>query len=592
MENVSALLLNLSFSLTLALVLGVLAKRLRLSPILGYLLAGIAVGPHTPGFVADIRMAHDFAELGIILLMFGVGLHLNFRDLLAVRKIAIPGSIVQMSVSWVLGMVVAFSFTNDKAAGLVFAFALCIASTVVVVRVLADNDLLQSEPGHIALGWLIFPDIFTVFVLVILPIAAGIWRPAEAGGGNPLAAIGWALMRVAGLVLLFSLVGRKAIPRLLDFVARTRSQELFTLAVLAVALVVATGSAVFFGVSMALGAFLAGLVVGQTEVSHQAAADALPMRDAFAVLFFVSVGMLFHPQPVIQHPFFLLALLGIILVANPLLAFLVIWLLRYPFRTALTVAAVLAQIGEFSFLLAGEGLRLNILTETGQSLLVACALISIAVNPILFRAVEPAERYLRGRERVWRFLSRRFEKRGAEINLEQRALLPRETQNTPAKPRAIIVGYGPVGRTAARILKDFGIPVVIVDLELDRIRGLAESGQPAIFGDAARREILEAAGVMDADYLLVTIPDALTRAAIILSAKELKPDLRVFARARYLQELAWLDEIGATDVSIEEAEAAIGLSIQLLRIMGAESGRIQEEVRKIQTELGLEKSRG
>ncbi len=592
MGYASSLLINLSFSLVLALILGLLAKRLRLSPIIGYLLAGIALGPHTPGFVADTKMAHDFAELGIILLMFGVGLHLNFNELLAVRKIAIPGSIGQMSVSWILGMMVAFSFTNDAAASLVFAFTVSIASTVVVVRVLADNDLFQSEPGHISIGWLIFQDMFTVFVLVIFPMAASLWHPSEAGGGNPLGAIAWALMRLAVFVLLVLLVGRKAIPKLLDLVARTRSRELFTLAVLAIALAVATGSAVLFGVSMALGAFLAGLVVGQTEVSHQAAADALPMRDAFAVLFFVSVGMLFHPQAIIQDPLFLLGLLGIILLANPLTAFLILWALRYSFRTALTVATALAQIGEFSFLLASEGLRLNILSEKGQSLLVACALISIAVNPLLFRSIEPLERYLRTRNRTWRFLSRRFEEKGAQINVEQQVRSSQKAQTPELKPKAIIVGYGPVGRTATRILKDFEIPVVIIDLNLDMIRDLVESGQAAIFGDAARREILEAAGIKEADYLLVTIPDALTRTAIVLNATELKPDLRVFARARYLGELAWLDEIGATHISIEEAETAIGLSIQLLRVMGAERGRIQEEIRKIRAELGLEKRNG
>ena len=592
MSNASGLLINLSFILTFALILGVVAKRLRLSPVIGYLVAGIAVGPHAPGFVADIKMAHDFAEVGIILLMFGVGLHLNLKDLLAVRNIVIPGSVGQMMISWVLGMAVAYSSTRDTAASLVFAFTVSIASTVVVVRVLADNDLFQSEPGHIALGWLIFQDIFTVFVLVILPMVAGLWRPSGAGEGSPVGAIAWGVARLAGLILLVVLIGRKAIPKLLDIVARTRSRELFTLAVLAIALAVATGSAVLFGVSMALGAFLAGLVVGQTEVSHQAAADALPMRDAFAVLFFVSVGMLFHPQAVIQDPLFLLALLGIILLATPITAFLMIWAFRYSFRTAITVATALAQVGEFSFLLAGEGLRLNILSEKGQSILVACALISIAINPILFRAIESLEKYLRGRERIWRSLSRRFEERGAHINMEQQVRSSQEAQPAEVRRKAIIVGYGPVGRTAARILNDFGIAVVVVDLNLDRVRDLVDSGQPAIFGDAARREILETAGITDADYLLVTIPDALTRTAIVLNAKELKPDLRVFARARYLQELAWLDEIGASNVSIEEAETAIGLSIQLLRVMGADGGRIQEEIRKIREELGLERRNG
>jgi CPA2 family monovalent cation:H+ antiporter-2 len=585
MGHVSLFLLNLSISLSLALVLGVLAKRLRLSPLIGYLLTGIALGPHTPGFVADAKMANDFAEVGIILLMFGVGLHFNFSDLLSVKKIAIPGSIGQILVAWILGMMVAQLFGMELAASLVIGLAVSVASTVVLVRVLGDNALLQSEQGHIAVGWLILQDIFTVFVLVILPVTASIRLPSEASPGSLLSPIAWAFLRFAGLALLLNLVGRKAIPKLLYIVARTRSRELFTLAILSIAFAIATGSAALFGVSMALGAFLAGIVVGQTEVSHQAAADALPMRDAFAVLFFVSMGMLFNPHAISQTPLLLLGFLGIILFATPLTAFLIVWALHYSVRTALTVATALTQIGEFSFLLANEAMGLGVLSGNEQSVLVTCALISIALNPLLFRALNPLENWLRSKEKIWRFLSRRSESKGSQLNLAVQA----QTPGTGVK--AVIVGYGPVGRTASRILKDFGFPLVIIDLNLDTVRNLAESGQAAIYGDASRKDILKAAGIKTADYLLVTIPDALTRTAVVLTARELNPQVHVFARARYLEERSWLDEIGATDVCIEEAETAIGLAIQLLRVVGAEGSRIQKEIDKIRAELGISRQK-
>jgi CPA2 family monovalent cation:H+ antiporter-2 len=592
MQGTLGFLVNLSVSLGLALAFGLLTQRLRLSPIVGYLLAGIVVGPHTPGFVGDPKMAHDLAEVGVILLMFGVGLHFNFNDLLAVRRIAIPGSIGQILVASILGMMVALSFGMEAGASLVIGFAISVASTVVLVRGLADNDLLQSDQGHIAIGWLILQDIFTVFVLVLLPVMASIWRPSEAGAGSLLNPIAWAFVRFAGLVLLVVVVGRKAIPKLLEIVARTRSRELFTLTILSIALAVATGSAALFGVSMALGAFLAGIVVGQTEVSHQAAADALPLRDAFAVLFFMSVGMLFDPQVIIQEPLLLLGLLGIIFFANPLTAFLIVWALRYSLRTALTVATSLAQIGEFSFLLANEAMGLGILSGNGQSLLVTCALISIAINPLLFRAIDPLEKWLRNQERIWRILSRRSEFKGMQLNLEEQVRFSREVQKPGIKAKAVIVGYGPVGQTASRILNDFDIPLVIIDMNLDTVRNLVESGQAAIYGDASRRKILEAAGIQKADYLLVTIPDVLTRTTVILTAKELNPELHVFARARYLQERAWFEEIGVTDICIEEAETAIGLAILLLREVGADGERIQKEIHKIRAELGMRRRNG
>jgi CPA2 family monovalent cation:H+ antiporter-2 len=586
MQEGLGFIVNLSVSLVLALGLGLLTQRLRLSPIIGYLLAGIALGPRTPGFVADPKMAHDFAEVGVILLRFGVGLHFNFNDLLAVRRIAIPGSIGQILVASALGTIVVRSFGMGVGAGIVLGIAISVASTVVLVRLLSDNDLLQTNQGHVAIGWLILEDIFTVFVLMVLPGIASIWGGTERGGGSLLITFVWTIAKFAGLCLLVVVVGRKVIPRLLSVVARTRSRELFTLTILSIALAIASGSAALFGVSMALGAFLAGIVVGQTEVSHQAAADALPMRDAFAVLFFVSIGMLFDPQAIIKEPRLLFSLLGIIIIAKPLTAFLIIWFLRYSVRTAITVALALAQIGEFSFLLADEAMGLGLLSAEGQSLLVACALTSIAANPLLFRAINPLERWLRSKERIWRILSERSNYEGMMLNKEEQLRLAEDDQRSGIETRAVIVGYGPVGQTASRILKDFDIHVVIIDLNLDTVRNLIESGQAAIYGDASRRDILEAVGIRKADYLLVTIPDILTRTAVIVTAREMNPGLHVFTRARYLQERAWLDEMGATDICTEEAETAIGLAILLLREIGANGDRIQKEIQDIRRELG------
>lgn len=579
------LLTNLSVSLVLALVLGLITQRLRLSPIVGYLLAGIALGPQTPGFVADTKMAAELAEIGVVLLMFGVGMHFDLRDLLAVRRIALPGACGQILVATALGFLAAVLTGLGASASLVIGFAVSVASTVVVIRVLMDNDVLHTTQGHIAVGWLIVQDIFSVLVLVAMPAIAGAFGEQAEERQNIFLALGFAVMKVSALGLVVIVGGRLIIPWLLRQVAGTRSRELFTLTVLALALAVATGSSLVFGVSMALGAFLAGMVVGQTEVSHQAAADALPMRDAFAVLFFVSVGMLFDPRVVIDRPGLLLALLGVVLVATPVTAFLIVWSLQYSVRSALTVAMALAQIGEFSFLLADEAMRNQLLPAEGHSLLVACAILSITLNPLLFRGINPLEKWLRSTPRLWRALSRRSEVGGTELNLATQAHLAEVGQPEEQLVTAVIVGYGPVGQTACRILKEFGVRPVVVDLNLDTVKGLAESGKLAIYGDATQRDILEVAGIKKAKYLLVTIPEVLVRTVVILAAKDLNPELRVFARARYIQERAWLEEVGATGVVTEEAETAVGLAVLLLREVGADEERIRTEIRRIQKEL-------
>jgi CPA2 family monovalent cation:H+ antiporter-2 len=584
------LLINLSVSLLAALVFGLITEKLRLSSIVGYLIAGIAIGPYTPGFVGDQEMALQFAEIGVVLLMFGVGLHFDLRDLLAVKKIALPGAVGQIIAATALGTAAAVAAGWTTAEGVVLGIAISVASTVVLVRVLTDNDVLHTTQGHIAVGWLIVEDIFTVLVLVVLPAAADILVDGGAAegvaGGGIAASLGMAVLRIGVLGALVLGAGKRVIPPLLNLVARTRSRELFTLCVLAIALAIATG-ALYLGVSVALGAFLAGMVVGRTEVSHQAATDALPMRDAFAVVFFVSVGMLFDPMVIVERPIFLAVLLAIVLIAKPLTAMAIVWGLRYSFRNALTVGIALAQVGEFSFLLATEAIDHKLMSEEGRSLLVATAMISITLNPLIFRLIEPTERWLRSKPALWKKLGSRAEAGGLRLNEAMAVRVATSDGADDAKTRAVIVGYGPVGQTAARILRGFGVETVVVDLNIDTIRELANNGELGVYGDSTRHDILEAAGIKDAKYLLVTVPDVLVRTLVIITAKEINSELKVFARARYLKERAWLEEVGATQICIEEAETAVGLAKLLLSEVGADPERVAAEVTRIQRELGV-----
>ncbi|WP_428305985.1 cation:proton antiporter [Lacipirellula sp.] len=595
MHEEYALLISLSVSLIVALAFGLVTQKLKLSPIVGYLLAGFVLGPHTPGIEGDPAIALQFAEIGVALLMFGVGLHFDMRDLLAVKNIAIPGAVGQILVATALGAVGAIALGWPAAEAVVIGIAISVASTVVLIRVLTDNDVLHTSQGHIAVGWLLVEDIFTVLVLVVLPAVADILNDGgevvgeaakHAAGGGIAKALGMAVLRIGLLAALVLGAGKRLIPPLLNFVARTRSRELFTLCVLALALAIATG-AFYLGVSIALGAFLAGMVVGQTEVSHQAAADALPMRDAFAVVFFVSVGMLFDPAVIRDQPVYLAVLLAIVLVAKPLTAIGIVWMLRYSFRNALTVGIALAQVGEFSFLLATEAIDHKLMTEEGRSLLVATAIISITLNPLIFRLIGPMEGWLRSRPKLWKVLGSRAEAGGLRLNEEMAERLAANGESSAPKTRAVIVGYGPVGQTAARILRGFGVETVVVDLNIDTIRELANHGQLGVYGDSTRHDILEAAGIKEAKYLLVTVPDVLVRTLVIISAKELNNELKVFARARYLKERAWLEEVGATQICIEEAETAVGLAKLLLSEVGADPERVACEVRRIQQELGV-----
>jgi CPA2 family monovalent cation:H+ antiporter-2 len=589
MHHIPPLLIYLSLALVLALFLGLVTERLRLSPIVGYLLTGILLGPHTAGVRADPELAGQIAELGVILLMFGVGLHFNLKDLWAVRKIALPGAVGQIAVATLLGLVACKAVGIGSTEGLIVGIAISVASTVVLIRVLVDNNVLETPQGHIAVGWLIVEDIFTVLALVALPALSKVGGDADAGGQSLVIAILMAIVKISVLALIVLGAGQRAIPWFMGMVARTRSRELFTLCVLALALAIATGSAYFFDVSMALGAFLAGMVVGQTEVSHQAAADALPMRDAFAVMFFVSVGMLFDPHAVLANPQLLLLLLAVILVAKPLTALVIVWLLRYSWQAAITIAIALAQIGEFSFLLADTAMEYELISPDSRSLLVAAAMISITLNPLLFHGIEPLNQWLRKKPTLWRFLSGRAEVGGVLLNELAQARLADPDDDVGGRLRAVIVGYGPVGQTSARILRDFNIEPVVVDLNLDTVRDITGRGDLAVYGDATRRDILEAASIREAKYLLVTVPDVLVRTLVIITARELNENIRVFARARYLKERAWLEEVGATEICIEEAETAVGLAVLLLNEVGADQERIRAEIKKLHEEFGVQR---
>jgi CPA2 family monovalent cation:H+ antiporter-2 len=562
MPHDTDLIFTLTGGLTAALVFGFITQRLKLSPIVGYLLAGIVVGPFTPGFVAHAAVASQLAELGVMLLMFGVGLHFHLKDLLAVRGVAIPGAVAQIAVATALGLLVTLPFGWSAGAGVVFGLAIAVASTVVLLRVLADFDALHTPAGHVAVGWLLVEDVFTVLVLVLLPVFA---RPGGGGGAAGVAlSIGGAVLKIGALVVFTLVIGRRVIPALLGYVAKTRSRELFTLAVLVIALGIAVGSAELFGASAALGAFLAGMVVGQSEFTTRAASEALPMRDAFAVLFFVSVGMLFDPSQLVANAGLIAATLAVILVGKPLAALAVVLVLRRPPRTAVTVALALAQIGEFSFILATLARDLGVIPERAMQALVAASIVSITLNPLLFRLVEPASRWLATR-----------------LPPREEGAIPRHT----AEPghRAVVVGYGPVGRSVAKLLREGEIEPTIIELNHETVRDLRRDGVSAIYGDASLRETLESAGVREARALVFAAsgsPDATIRAA-----KELNPKITILTRARYLREVAAFKEAGADTVVASEGEVALAMAEHVLDRLGATREQLDRARDRVRAEL-------
>ncbi len=622
MHNID-LILTLTGGLTFALILGYITQRIGLSPIVGYLLAGIVVSPHTPGdFGAKQEMADQLAEIGVILLMFGVGLQFHIKELLAVKSIAIPGAVGQSLAATVLGMLICWMTGWTWTAGLVYGLAISVASTVVLTRVLADNNDLHTQRGHIAVGWLVVEDIFTVIVLVLLPALFTAPAPGSApvpapGSGPVEAAIVttttstsatsslsgdvltlaaavpesgqgplWLTLLIVGvkmavLVFFIFIIGGKTIPWILAKVTATRSRELFTLTVLVLALGIAVGSYVLFGASMALGAFLAGMVVGRSDFSLRAASEAMPMRDAFAVLFFVSVGMLFDPQHLFDEPLFVIGTLLVVMIGKPLASLVIVLVMGYPVKTGLAVAVVLGQIGEFSFILATLGIHLKVLPEAATNSLVATAIISITFNPLLYRTVGPIEAWLKRKPALWRLLNRRNKSQGEDAGHEELHIDPHDD---PAH-RAVVVGYGPVGQTVVRLLRENEITPTVIELNLETVRKLRQQDIPAVYGDAGQRDTLAAAGLEHAATLIFTAPGMSNSSEVIRIAHELNPDVHILARTVFLRELHELKESGITAVFSGEGEVAIAMMETILRDLGATPDQIDRERDRLHEEL-------
>jgi len=542
------LLTTLAAALGLALVMGLLAAKLRLSPLVGYLFAGVLIGPATPGFVADVALADQLAEIGVILLMFGVGLHLSLEDLLSVRRIAAPGAVVQMAIATALGVGVATYWGWHFGAALIFGLSLSCASTVVLLRALEERGEMDTINGRIAVGWLVVEDLATVLLLVLLPPAAGLL-----GAGDPDAAsgevniwpiVGMTLAKVAAFVILMLVVGRRLFPRLLFWVAGVGSRELFTLCVVATALCVAYGSAKLFDVSFALGAFFAGMMMRESEFSHRAADESLPLRDAFSVLFFVSVGMALDPRAFVEEPWRVLAVVGIVMVGKTLAAVGLTLVLRYPLDTALTVGASLAQIGEFSFILAGLGVGLGLLSPDGRNLILAGALVSIALNSLVFVAIEPIRARLGQKAR----------------SLDPLAELPPGVDDACLTGQVVLVGYGRVGRKIGEKLLEWGVPFVVIEQNRELVEALRARDIAAVCGDASEPLSLVQAHIARASELIVaTTPDSCDLQRMITAARRANPALGVALRARDEAEAELLEQEKIGRVFAPETELSLGM---------------------------------
>ena len=579
MPHTTPLIATIAIGLALAFILGLAANRMKLPPIVGYLVAGIIIGPFTPGFVADQKLAQELAEIGVILLMFGVGLHFSLRDLLSVRAIAIPGAIGQIAVATAMGMGLAWAMGWPPGAGLVFGLTLSVASTVVLLRALQERRLLETERGKIAVGWLIVEDLAMVLTLVLLPPLAGFLGGREAGPGMDLGLVSqlglgtvWATLlltavKVGLFVGLMLVVGRRVIPWVLHYVAHTGSRELFRLSVLAIALGVAYGSATLFGVSFALGAFFAGMVLAESQLSTQAAKETLPLRDAFAVLFFISVGMLFNPASLIASPLAVLATFLIITVGKSTAAYWIVRWFGYSRGVGLTIAASLAQIGEFSFILVVLGGSLGILPAEARDLVVAGAILSIIVNPFLFVALEKwMERHAPAPAAA--------ASGPAEVVVEE---LPEEPR-TALDGHAVLVGHGQVGSLVATGLRRSGLPFLVVEQDVDRVAALRAEGTEAFTGTSGERELLPRLNIEGARVLISTLPDPFEAGHIVEHARKLNPGIRIIARGTNTETVAYLKSLGADAVFAGQEEIAQSMLSSLERVVppGAEAGRMTE----------------
>lgn len=542
------LLTSIAVALGLALSGGIVARLAGLSPIVGYLAAGIVISPFTPGYDADLEALRELAELGVIFLMFGVGLHFNVRDLLQVKNIAIPGAVLQILFATLLTVVVSSFFGIGLKEGIVLGLAISVASTVVLIKALDERAMFESIHGRVAVGWLVVEDLATVLFLVVIPFL----NSGDNGFSDFLKESGIAIGKAAIFIALGLVVGVRVLPRLLALVARTGSRELFILAVVAIALGIATGAA-WFGLSVAIGAFVAGVVVSETETSSQAAADVIPLREAFAVLFFVSVGMLLDPRTVLDNWGLLLAVLAIVLFGKAIVAIVVSAAFPYPARTGLVVAAGLAQVGEFSFIVADQALHLGIMSSAVYNVVLGVSVVSISLNPLAFRLIEPAEKLLRGRPPIWRLLDRQGEP----------PLLAQRMRN-----HVIICGYGRVGELTGHALQQLDIPFVVIDADLDRARRLAASGAPVVWGDAASGEILELASVGHAKIVVVATPDESSALLAVTNTRRLNPAAFILVRGRSSGEVPVFRELGANEVVVPELEGGLELMRQTLIAIG------------------------
>lgn len=553
MEHDLTLITTIASGFGLALVLGVIAERCKLPALVGYLLAGILIGPATPGFVADVSIASQLSEIGIMLLMFGVGLHFSINDLMSVKRIALPGAVIQMTISTLLGILLVNWWGWSFGEGLIFGLALSCASTVVLLKALESRGILASMNGKIAVGWLVVEDLVTVLVLVLMPPLAAIL-----GGVNsenvttPLwQMIGFTLLQVTGFIVLMLVVGKRLLPLILWHVAKTGSRELFTLSVISTAIGIAYGATMLFSVSFALGAFFAGMVMRESEFSHRAAEESLPLRDAFAVLFFVSVGMLFEPSILMTKPLSVIAVVAIIIFGKSIAAMAITLVLRYPLNTALTVAASLAQIGEFSFILGALGVSLGILPKEGMSLILAGALISIAINPLVFSFIKPFKKWV---------LSVSETARKYEYRIDKFAELPMSTERKYLEGQVVLVGYGRVGKRIAKDLTDCNIPFVVAEQNREIVEDLRKKGVAAISGDASDPTLLVQAHIANAAMLVIAIPDTINIRKMCEIAKTLRPEIQIVIRTHNEDESKLLRSESVGKVFYGEEELANGMS--------------------------------
>lgn len=561
MHHDITLITTLAAGFGLALILGFVAARLKLPALVGYLVAGIAIGPFTPGFIADSHVAGQLAEVGVMLLMFGVGLHFSIDDLLAVRKIALPGAIVQMVVATALGAGVASLWGWSIGAALVFGISLSVASTVVLLRALESRGVLDSANGRIAVGWLVVEDLAMVLVLVLLPaLASSLGGQGGTSERSTFMTIAITLAQVGGFVAFMLIVGRRLFPWVLWQVAKTGSRELFTLCVIAAAVSIAYGSSQVFGVSFALGAFFAGMVLRESKFSERAAEQTLPLQDAFSVLFFVSVGMLFDPNIVLREPLHLFATVGVILIGKSLAAIAVVLMLRYPIRTAVTVSASLAQVGEFSFILAGLGMSLGLLPKEGNDLILAGALISIALNPLMFGFAGPLERWFA-----------RFTKLSARLDPSSNPLseLPMSTESKYLSNQVVLVGWGRVGKQIAGELTKQGVPFVVVESNREFVEELRCKDTPAVWGDATEEGVLIQAHIRDARALVIATSETVQVRSMVEIARTLNPGVNVIVRSHNEEEADLLERDGAGKVFVGERELAqsmVGSVLSLVKM--------------------------